>query len=76
MTHIKMMQAVQIRKAVESGEDVGEIANRYKISVDQVLGYAPAEVGDTRSPQQKAADTRKANAAAADAAEVSDDFAS
>ena len=66
MAHIKMMHAVQIRKALESGEDAGEVATRYNISVDQALGYLPAKAEDeveedTRSPQQKSADTRKAN---------------
>jgi len=77
MAHIKMMHAVQIRKALESGEDVGEVATRYNISVDQALGYLPAKAKaeveeDTRSRQQKSADTRKAKKEA----EGKDDFAS
>ena len=80
MAHIKMMHAVQIRKALESGEDAGEVATRYNISVDQALGYLPAKAEatedeveeDTRSRQQKSADTRKANKEA----EGKDDFAS
>jgi len=79
MAHIKMMHAVKIRKALEAGEDVGDVAASYGISVDQALGYLPAKVEasdeveeDTRSPQQKAADTRKSNKEAKE----KDDFAS
>jgi len=79
MAHIKMMHAVKIRKALEAGEDVGDVAASYGISVDQALGYLPAKVKasdeveeDTRSPQQKAADTRKSNKEAKE----KDDFAS